>query len=36
MVELVYGYNFDEYIPLTSSDDGQRGWSFQFTLGQGF
>ncbi len=36
MVELTYGYNFDEFVPLSSSQDGQRGWSFQFTLGQGF
>jgi outer membrane protein insertion porin family len=36
MVELAYGYNFDEFVPLSSSDDGDRGWSFQFTLGQGF
>ncbi len=36
MVELAYGYNFDEFVPLSSSDSGDRGWSFQFTLGQGF
>ncbi len=36
MVELTYGYNFDEFEPLRSSQDGLRGWSFQFTLGQGF
>ena len=36
MVELAYGYNFDEFVPLSSSDEGDRGWSFQFTLGQGF
>jgi outer membrane protein insertion porin family len=36
MVEIAYGYNFDEFVPLSSSDDGDRGWSFQFTLGQGF
>ena len=36
MVELTYGYNFDEFEPLRSGQDGLRGWSFQFTLGQGF
>lgn len=37
MVELVYGYNFDEFHPIsTQSHDGSRRWSFQFSLGQGF
>lgn len=36
MVELVYGYNFDSYDPIRSGQDGERGWSFQFSLGQGF
>ena len=35
MLELNYGYNFDEFVPLDRGDDGQPGWSFQFSLGQG-
>ena len=35
MIEFNYGYNFDEYVPLEDSD-GQPGWTFQFSLGQGF
>ena len=35
MVELTYGYNFDEF-PASSREDGVRKWRFQFTLGQGF
>ena len=33
MVELAYGYNFDEFY---SNQDGSKRWKFQFTLGQGF
>ncbi|QXD17152.1 outer membrane protein assembly factor BamA [Rhodocaloribacter litoris] len=36
MVELVYGYNFDEFAPVNSRHDGSKKWTFQFTLGQGF
>ncbi len=36
MLELTYGYNFDEYIPTRNSNDGMRDWSFQFSLGQSF
>ena len=39
MLEIAYGYNFDEFRPLggqSSSHDGSRKWFFQFTLGQGF
>ena len=38
MLELAYGYNFDTYVPLqrSSGGTGERGWSFQFSLGQGF
>ena len=35
MIEFNYGYNFDEYIPLEGGG-GQPGWTFQFSLGQGF
>ena len=34
MVEVTYGYNFDEFS--ASREDGSRKWRFQFTLGQGF
>ena len=36
MVELVYGYNFDEFVPVNSRHNGSKKWTFQFTLGQGF
>ncbi len=36
MVELVYGYNFDTFVPVNSNHDGSKKWTFQFTLGQGF
>lgn len=36
MVELAYGYNFDEFEPINSRHNGTRKWSFQFSLGQGF
>jgi len=39
MLEIAYGYNFDEFVPITaqnSNHDGSRKWFFQFTLGQGF
>ncbi len=37
MLELSYGYNFDEFVPVQRSQhDGSRRWFFQFTLGQGF
>lgn len=37
MLELSYGYNFDEFEPVSRSQhDGSRRWFFQFTLGQGF
>lgn len=36
MIEFNYGYNFDPYIPVENSDSGERDWSFQFSLGQGF
>ncbi len=36
MIEFNYGYNFDEFVPLESGSDGQPGWTFQFSLGQGF
>lgn len=35
MLEVNYGYNFDEYLPF-QGEDGLRGWTFQFSLGQGF
>ncbi len=35
MLEVNYGYNFDRYLPL-GGETGQRGWTFQFSLGQGF
>ena len=39
MLEIAYGYNFDEFIPIRgqeSNHDGSNKWFFQFTLGQGF
>jgi outer membrane protein insertion porin family len=39
MLELAYGYNFDEFAPTSisrTSHDGSRQWLFQFTIGQGF
>jgi outer membrane protein insertion porin family len=39
MLELTYGYNFDEFTPLSylrSRHDGSNRWYFQFSLGQGF
>ena len=38
MLELAYGYNFDEFEPTarTNNHDGNRQWLFQFTIGQGF
>ncbi|CAM3242050.1 outer membrane protein assembly factor BamA [Rhodothermus bifroesti] len=37
MIELTYGYNFDEFQPISSQNhDGSRRWYFQFSLGQGF
>jgi len=35
MVELVYGHNFDRFLPVNGGD-GSKRWKFQFTLGQGF
>ena len=36
MVELTYGYNFDEFSSGSSTEPGLSKWRFQFTLGQGF
>ena len=36
MVEMAYGYNYDEFEPINSKHDGSKKWSFQFSLGQGF
>lgn len=39
MIELVYGYNFDEFDPipgLSGSHNGSRRWTFQFTIGTTF
>lgn len=39
MLELTYGYNFDEFVPLSGlsgKHDGSNRWYFQFSLGQGF
>ncbi len=39
MLELAYGYSFDEFAPTNLSrtnHDGSRQWLFQFTIGQGF
>lgn len=35
IVDFNYGYNLDRYQPL-GSHDGQRGWTFQFTIGRTF
>ncbi len=35
LVELTYGYNFDTFSPI-GSEDGTRGWRFQFSLGRTF
>ena len=35
-LELVYGYNFDEFDPLNSDHNGSKKWLFQFTIGRGF
>ncbi len=39
MLEIAYGYNFDEFTPIgaqNSNHNGSRRWFFQFTIGQGF
>ena len=39
MLEIAYGYNFDEFSPIAgqrNKHDGTKQWFFQFTLGQGF
>lgn len=36
MLELAYGYNFDEFDSISSRHDGLKQWYFQFSLGQGF
>ena len=36
MVELVYGYNFDEFEPVNNEHPGDQQWYFQFSLGRGF
>jgi len=39
MLEIAYGYNFDEFAPIgaqNSNHNGSRRWFFQFTIGQGF
>jgi outer membrane protein insertion porin family len=36
MIELTYGYNFDEFFPINQRHDGSQRWYFQFSLGQGF
>ena len=39
MLEVAYGYNFDQFTPIRgqeSEHDGSNKWFFQFTLGQGF
>ncbi len=39
MLELTYGYNFDEFVPAegySSQHQGNQRWYFQFSLGQGF
>ncbi|MDE2729992.1 MAG: outer membrane protein assembly factor BamA [Bacteroidota bacterium] len=39
MIEIAYGYNFDQFVPIGGSEgkhDGSNRWMFQFTLGQGF
>ncbi len=36
MLEFNYGYNFDSFTPVESSQTGEPGWRFQFSIGQGF
>ena len=36
MVELAYGRNLDEFLPIDDGDTGEKRWLFQFTIGQGF
>ncbi len=36
MLEFAYGYRFDQYPAINAEDNGERGWKFQFTIGQGF
>ncbi|MEM9663370.1 MAG: outer membrane protein assembly factor BamA [Bacteroidota bacterium] len=36
MLELSYGYNFDEFVPVNSRHEGNKRGFFQFSLGQGF
>lgn len=38
MLELAYGYNFDEFVPVSTSnvEDGLPRWRLQFSLGQSF
>lgn len=37
MLEMAYGYNFDEFQRVANqSHDGNRRWTFQFSIGQGF
>ena len=36
MLELTYGYNFDEFESISGRHDGSNQWYFQFSLGQGF
>ncbi len=35
MLEFAYGYRFDRFGP-SNDPEGDRGWKFQFTIGQGF
>lgn len=39
MLELTYGYNFDQFVPPDATSGrhtGEQQWYFQFSLGQGF
>jgi len=39
MIELTYGYNFDEFEPIPQQagrHNGSKRWLFQFSIGQGF
>jgi outer membrane protein insertion porin family len=36
MIEVTYGYNFDQFLPINQRHDGSQRWYFQFSLGQGF
>ncbi len=36
MLELTYGYNFDQFDAISGRHDGSKQWYFQFSLGQGF